>query len=226
MLQSVLDAIGYGLCHQLPERSLFGGGIQVPVCARDAGIYLGFSMALIVLALMHRDRPSGVPSTRVNLMLGLGVALMAIDGLTSYAGLRATTNEIRLLTGLITGFALAAWIVPMINAELWRNPGSGRVLDNGRRLAWYAAALVFSYVAVWYGGPQLGAVYPILATVSIIVTFTAVNLVIVLLLPAFEGRAERLRDAWLPLVLALVLTAVELTLSAWLKAWLLGAAAG
>lgn len=223
MLQAVLDAIGYGLCHQLPERSLFAGGVRVPVCARDAGIYLGFTVALVVLALLHRDRPSRAPTTGVNVLLALGVVAMALDGLTSYGGLRTTTNEIRLMTGLMTGFALAAWITPMLSAELWRRPGTGRVLAGGARVAAYLGALALSYVAIWYGGPYLGVVYPLLATVSIIVTFTVINLVIVCLLPPFERRASRLRDAWLPLLIALGLTGLELAGSALLKAWLVGA---
>lgn len=223
MLQSLLDAVGYGLCHQLPERSLFGGGVRVPVCARDMGIYLGFAIALALLALMHRDRPSSAPSTPVNVLLALGVVAMAVDGVTSYAGLRTTTNEIRLLTGLATGFALAAWITPLLNSELWRRAGSGRVLAGGRRVVAYVSVLAFSYVAIWYGAPRLGVVYPLATTASIIATFTAVNLVIVCLLPPFERRADRLRDAWPQMLMALGLTAVELALSALLKWWLVGA---
>jgi uncharacterized membrane protein len=222
VLQAVLDAVGFGLCHQLPERSLFGGGLRAPVCARDAGIYLGFTIALIVLSLMHRDRPSRPPSAPVNVLLALGVLAMAVDGLTSYAGLRVTTNELRLLTGLMTGFALAAWIVPLLAAELWRAPGSGRVLDGARDAGAYVAALVLSYIAVWYGAPYLGVVYPVLTAVAIVVTFTTVNLVIVCLLPPFERRASRLRDAWLPVLIAVGLTGLQLAASAWLKAWLLG----
>ncbi len=223
VLQSLLDTVGYGLCHQLPERSLFGGGVRVPVCARDMGIYLGFTIALALLVLVHRDRPSSAPSIPVNVLLALGVAAMAVDGFTSYAGLRTTTNEIRLLTGLATGFALAAWSTPLLNSELWRRGGSGRVLGGGRRVAAYVAAFAGSYVAIWYGAPRLGIVFPLATTASIIVTFTAVNLVIVCLLPPFGRRADHLRDAWLQLLLALGLTAVELALSALLKWWLVGA---
>ncbi|MBE0417575.1 MAG: DUF2085 domain-containing protein [Coriobacteriia bacterium] len=222
MLQAVLDAVGFGLCHQLPERSLFGGGLRVPVCARDAGIYLGFAIALGVLSLMHRDRPSRPPAASVNALLAFGVVAMAFDGVTSYTGLRVTTNEIRLMTGLMTGFALAAWITPVLAAELWRSPGSGRVLDDTARVGVYLAALAGSYIAVWYGAPYLGVAYPLLATAAIIVTFTTVNLVIVCLLPPFERRASRLSDAMIPILLALVLTGLELAGSAWLKAWLLG----
>ena len=225
MLQAVLDAVGYGLCHQLPERSFFGGGLQAPVCARDAGIYIGFTIALAILSLIHRDRPSRAPTMAVSVVLALGVVAMGIDGVTSYAGMRVTTNELRLFTGLMTGFALAAWIVPMLSSELWRTPGSGRVLAGARDVGAYLAALVLSYLVVWYGAPYLGVVYPVLTAVTILVTFATVNFVIVCLLPPFERRATRLRDAWLPLVIAVGLSALQVAGSAWLKAWALGSLA-
>ncbi|MDF1541793.1 MAG: DUF2085 domain-containing protein [Anaerosomatales bacterium] len=222
MLQAVLDSVGYGLCHQLPERSFFGGGLQAPVCARDAGIYIGFAIALAILSLMRRDRPSQPPTTAVNVVLALGVIAMGIDGVTSYAGLRVTTNELRLLTGLMTGFALAAWIAPVLSSELWRRPGPGRVLEGARDVGAYLAALVLSYLVVWYGAPYLGVIYPVLTAATIIVTFATVNLVIVCLLPSFERRATRLRDAWVPILIAVGLSALQIAGSAWLKAWALG----
>lgn len=224
MLQAILDAVGFGLCHQLPERSLSGGGVRVPVCARDAGIYLGFAVALAVLALLHRDRPSYAPPIWVNIVLALGVVSMAADGLTSYAGLRATSNELRFLTGLLTGFAIAAWLVPMLNAELWRIAGNGRVLGTPRQFGVYVVTLGMSYAALWYLGPLLGILFPIVATLAIIVTFVSVNLVIVSLMPPLERRVDRLRDAWPMLAIALGLTVFELVMSSWLKIWALGIA--
>ena len=52
MLQGFLHWMGYGLCHQLPERSFFGGGVQVPVCARDTGIYFGVLISLALIAIV------------------------------------------------------------------------------------------------------------------------------------------------------------------------------
>jgi len=224
-VQALLDAVGFGLCHQLPERSFFAGGLRVPVCARDTGIYVGFVVALGVLALLHRDRPSGLPPVWVNVLLGAGVFAMAIDGLTSYLGLRVTTNEVRLATGLATGFAICAWVLPLLSDVLWRAPGRGRVLGGSPSVGWYLAALTLTYVGVWWGAPLLGASYPVLVLVAIIATFTVINLVIVCLLPPFERRARRLREAWIPMLLALGLTAVEIGASAALKAGLLSVVA-
>src|SRR5437667_1873786 len=40
--------VGSLLCHQLPERSFFLWGSQMPVCARCLGIYAGAAIAAVV----------------------------------------------------------------------------------------------------------------------------------------------------------------------------------
>jgi len=218
MLESFFTLIGYGLCHQLPERSYFAAGFQLPVCARDTGIYLGFVAGLIVLWLLHRhERPSQPPRWPVLVLVGLFISAMAVDGLTSYSGLRETTNTLRLITGLLTGWSLAAITAPMLNAQLWSDPGSGRLLDTWQRVAAWLGALIGVYLLAAYVLPLTGVLYPILVAAAILVTFTSINLVLVCLVSRFEGRALRLRDAWPQVLMALALTVAELGASAWLR---------
>jgi uncharacterized membrane protein len=218
MLESFFTLIGYGLCHQLPERSYFAGGFQLPVCARDTGIYLGFVAGLIVLSLLHRhERPSQPPRWPVLALAGLFIAAMALDGLTSYSGLRETTNTLRLITGLLTGWSLAVITAPMLNAQLWSDPGPGRLLGTWQRVAAWLGALIGVYLVAAYVLPYTGVLYPILVAAAILVTFTSVNLVLVCLVSRFEGRALRLRDAWPQVLIALALTVAELGASTWLR---------
>lgn len=225
MLEDMLRLIGFGLCHQLPERSFFGGGVQVPVCSRDTGIYVGFAIALIVLQAVERGRRSSeMPPLWTSLTLGLFVVAMGIDGVSSYAGLRGTTNELRLLTGLMTGYALAAFTVPLLNTQLWVRPGSGRILPGPREAVVFFGSLAATFVAVLLFAPALGIAYPLLVAVAILVTFSAVNGVIVALLPPFERRARGARDTWPVFAIALVVTFIELSGAVWLKAWLIAIA--
>ncbi len=225
MLESLLDAVGYGLCHQLPERSFFGASVQLPVCARDTGIYLGFMIAFLVLQWTHRDRPTRMPPAVVSVLLALGVAAMVFDGVTSYAGIRPTTNAIRLVTGLLTGYAISAWLLPVLNMELWAEAGRDRVLGSPSRFAAFVVSLPLAFAAIWWLAPLAGALYPVVVAGSILFTFIVVNLVIVSLLPPFERRARSVGDLGTPLLIAFVLTLLELWLSAVLKGWVLGLAA-
>lgn len=220
-METVLHWLGYGLCHQLPERSFFGGGFQVPVCARDTGIFVGFAIAVLLIVILERGgRPTEAPSPLATLLLIAFIGLMAVDGVTSYAGLRPTTNEIRLLTGLMTGYALAAFTVPLLNGQLWRASGSGRVLEGRWRFPIFVATLPLAWLTIFYMAPYLGVLYPFLVVVAILLTFIAVNLVIVCLFSEFERRADRLWDARVALLIALVLTVVELAGASYLKFWM------
>jgi uncharacterized membrane protein len=222
MFDTVMRWIGFGLCNQLPARSFFAGGHQLPVCARCTGIYVGFVVSLAVISFLERGRRrSGMPPAW---LLGLGVAAIAVmawDGVTSYAGLRETTNVLRLATGLGTGFALSLVVAPILNSQLWPDPGTGRVLGAWwEALLWLLAAPV-TFAALLWGGPRLGAGYPLLVAVCVFVTFSAVNLILVAMVPRFERGARRLRDAWPAFLVALAVTVVELALADWLRLWLL-----
>jgi uncharacterized membrane protein len=210
--------LGFGLCHQLPERSFFGGGVQVPVCARDTGIYLGILISLALISVLHRgSRPRRMPTLVGWIAIGLMIGAMGLDGVTEYGGLRPTTNELRLITGLLAGFAIGAVVAPMINEEIWRTSSNERVLDTPRRLALWLAAVPVSYVVVYWVLPRLGILYPVLVAGGILATLVAVNLVLVGVLPPFERRADSLLQAWPALSASLALSLVEILVAGLLR---------
>ena len=215
MWQTALHWLGYGLCHQLPERSFFGGTVQVPVCARDTGIYVGFIVSMMVIGLLHRPgRPKEFPGRAAFTVVLLMIAAMGFDGVTSYAGLRTTTNDLRLITGILAGYAMSALVVPMLNDELWIKAEKQRVLSPAPRLIMWLATVPLVFAGVRWGAPLIGVAYPILTAFAIVATLTAVNLVIVSLFPFFERKAMRLVDAWPAIIVALVLSAGEIAASA------------
>jgi uncharacterized membrane protein len=221
MLATALHWLGFGLCHQLPERSFFGGGLQVPVCARDTGIYVGFVLSLALIALLDRGRRrSGLPEWSLLVLGGAMIAVMAWDGVTSYAGLRSTTNDIRLATGLMTGWALPLIVVPLLNSQLWVRDTAERVLAGWRETALWLVGLPASFALTRWGLPALGVVYPVLVAACIVITFTSVNLIVATLAPRFERRADRLLRAWPAMLVALALSVVEVGGTAWFRAWL------
>ena len=222
MFDTMMRWLGMGLCHQLPSRSFFGGGHQLPVCARDTGIYLGFVLSLAVIAALERGRRRTWMPPAWLVVVGLAlIAIMGWDGVTEYAGLRATTNAIRLATGLGTGFALALFVAPLLNSQLWRRSEEGRLLGSDFEGGVWLVALASSFPLIYFGGPLLGVAYPALVAVSILVTFTSVNLVVVALVPRFERHAERLRDAWPAVLVAVGVTLVEFALADGLRLVLL-----
>jgi hypothetical protein len=54
----VAYGIGSVLCHQLPERSFHAWAVQLPVCARCTGVYVGAALAAAVAVTgRHVSRP-------------------------------------------------------------------------------------------------------------------------------------------------------------------------
>jgi hypothetical protein len=164
----------------------------------------------------HRSDP---PRPPLLVLGGVFIAIMAWDGLTSYAGLRQTTNEIRLATGLLTGWSLPLMVLPLLNSSLWRSVRPGRVLDGLREVAMWLLALPVAFAVMWWRFAPAGLAYALLVAASIVITFTSVNLIIVGLVPAFEHRYDRLRAMWPAVAVALTLALVEIAGSAWLRLW-------
>lgn len=73
---------GSVVCHQLPERSFVTAGVQWPVCARCAGIYLGVAVGCAAWGMLRRSisrRPGG----RAWLTM---LAVVAMPTVVSWAG--------------------------------------------------------------------------------------------------------------------------------------------
>lgn len=97
------------ICHGFPERSLEAFGTTMPVCARCTGIYAGILGGLALFRLLPAIRE------RVLRVVALAAAMpLAIDGLTQLAGLRESTNPVRIATGVIAGLAFGLWILAAV----------------------------------------------------------------------------------------------------------------
>ena len=175
MLQRLLLLIGFGLCHQLPQRSFFGGGIQAPVCARDTGIFFGFAISALLIYALDGRPATELPRRSVLIVAAIFFGTMVWDGVTSYSGLRPTTNDIRLITGLLSGFAIPVVFVPFLNGELLGSYVGGRSLEGSWRPAVWVAAVPFAFVAIRYGMPLLGVWYPVAVAGVVVATLTVVN---------------------------------------------------
>lgn len=109
------------MCHGRMERCLELFGAPMPVCARCVGIYAG--MLLGILAFW------AIPLLREKVMRTVAlvcVVPLAIDGLTQLSGLRESTNELRVATGIVAGLAFGLWILSAVER---RKDASSHILD-------------------------------------------------------------------------------------------------
>jgi uncharacterized membrane protein len=100
------------LCHQRPERSFHLFAVQLPVCARCVGIYVGAAMA----ALLFGVRTAPIARDKRPLPVGINIPMVASIvpiGLTLIFELATGTvpsNWVRALSGVPFG-AWVAWVV-------------------------------------------------------------------------------------------------------------------
>ncbi len=107
-------------------------------------------------------------------------------------------------------------VVPMLNGQMWKTVSGVRMLQGWRGAAWIVSVPI-AFALLRWGLPLTGVVYPVLVTVAIIVTYAAVNLIFVTLVPALEHRMQSLLRAPLEIALALGLVALELALASALR---------
>ncbi len=101
----IVYALGSRICHQRPERSFHLFAVQLPVCARCAGIYAGAAIGSL-LALSGSVRERLFPfSPRMLLVAG---ALPTLITLTAeWSGAWRGGNDARAAAGVLLGVAVA-----------------------------------------------------------------------------------------------------------------------
>ena len=122
--------IGGAVCHREAARSLISvSGAEVPFCARCEGLYLGFFIAFLFLAVKKRLGGDKPPGLLFFCAAAAGVTVFIADGASSYLGFRETNNLIRLITGLLCGAPLPALYVLVFNYRP-ETGGSAPVIKN------------------------------------------------------------------------------------------------
>jgi uncharacterized membrane protein len=108
-------------CHGMPQRCIDLFGVPMPICTRCVGIYAGMLAAIAVFWAISLPRERVMRHVAFVALVPLG-----IDGLTQAAGLRTSTNPLRMATGLIAGLAFGLWILSAIDRKQQR---SSHILD-------------------------------------------------------------------------------------------------
>ncbi len=116
----LLHYLASGVCAQRPAHTFAIGGRLLPLEARMGGLFVGYLICLAYLTLLGRASATQLPRGWVAVALLAGVAATGLDGLNAYAfdlgalHLYAPTLPLRLATGLVAGFGVAAFSLPAL----------------------------------------------------------------------------------------------------------------
>jgi uncharacterized membrane protein len=210
--------VGYSICHQIPSHSFHMAGVQLPLCARCTGTYLGVAIGFAAVALLRRCRAGIMLPTWMIVVMVSFIGIMGIDGLNSYFSLfpglpqlYTPQNWLRAATGSLNGMALSMIVLPVFNYTLWKDPQPARPLSSAWELLGMVAvdAVV---VAVVQSQPSW-LLYPValLSAAGVLWMLTLVNTMILLILFRQDSRAQTWRDALFPMLGGLTVALLELT---------------
>ncbi len=205
--------------------------MQLPLEARDFGMYVGFIVTWGYLALIGRGRAKGMPRVAMLVVLILFVAAMGFDGVNAFLydlpflpHLYTPMLQLRLATGLLCGMAFTGFLIPVVNFALWRGNDMRPLIGDWKQFLVMLGLLVVLFVL---NESRLGILYYPLAVVtsaSTLILIALINLVFVVSILGRDGTALTLRDALNPFAIGVVLAIVELGLLSLMRYAVLGTA--
>ena len=216
---SKLDLVGYAVCHRISDRSFIIGGTQLPMCARDTGMFGSTLLCVLGCLVVRPARVAKFPQLRFWPVLVAFGLMWAADGFNSYM-LLATgrvfyyvpLNSVRLLTGALMGVALASFVLPFFNEAVWspKIRGNEPVIQSwGTLLILVFIALAWVAFVLWQPGVLYGA-YALISTLGTVMLLSIVNSLVVVLLTHRENTLVSWRQFTLPFLIGVTLSVGEI----------------
>ncbi len=218
-LYNLADKIGYAVCHQMPSRTIVMGGIYLPLASRTSGIYIGFLISAIILFALFRKRENGLAPLHIMIIFYLFIFSTMFDWAGSHLGLYESSNNIRFITGFLTGSSIMAIVFPVFNFQYYKKSSNDRIFKNPVKLIIYLLIIALFITTTLFRFSFLSIFYYYLSAFSVLFTFFFVNLLMLLLIPVFANKAQRFisRFLILPSIISIALTFIELFVSAKLR---------
>ena len=113
----LMERMGSAVCHQMAERSFIFEGMQMPLCARCTGIYIGAFFAFCFFFLKKRMN-SGKPfSIGQAVLTGCAILPLGVDGVGSYLGFWESSQWMRVLSGSLAGVIVPGFLLMAVNYD-------------------------------------------------------------------------------------------------------------
>lgn len=119
---AVVYVAGGFICHQMPERSFYLWGVQVPVCARCAALYWAAPFGLIAALGVERKRRLAHTTETFRVLRWIVIAstvpTLATVGI-EWVGLAEPSSAVRAVSAIPLGLSVA-WVVGLLPAFVAR----------------------------------------------------------------------------------------------------------
>jgi uncharacterized membrane protein len=232
-----VDAIGYAVCHRIPERSFHIGNYQLPLCARCTGMYLGAVIGLAFQSIIGWKRGK-TPHWSIIAVLVVFVVAFVIDGSNSYLyllkqvspgilpripNIYIPSNALRLFTGSGMGLGIAVMLFPAFNHSIWSDyDDTHSALPGWKAFGLLLGIQVILDLLVLTDSPLV--LYPValISTVGVWLLLTMVYTIVWVMIMGQDNKFTRLKQLWLPLLAGFTIALIQTAAIDLLRLWLTG----
>ncbi len=198
-IEGKMMAIGYAVCHQIPERTFSTGHMHTPLCARCTGMYIGILSALLIQILSKHK--GGYPAKKFYPIMILFILAFGIDGINSYLHffenaphIYEPQNLFRLLTGSGMGIDIGLLIHPIFHQSTWKDEDPRPAVDQWKQIA---AILLLTVIISIAAHSEIATFLYLLSYVTItlvIFTLSSVFTVLWILILKYENTFQHWRE--------------------------------
>jgi uncharacterized membrane protein len=230
------DAIGYSVCHRIGERSFHIGTVQLPLCARCSGMYLGAMTGLVFQSIVSWRRFK-IPHWSIIALLVVFVVAFGIDGVNSYLyllkqvspgalanipNIYIPNNTLRLLTGSGMGLGMAVMLFPAFNQTVWAQGHNQPAIPGWKSFGLLLAILAILDLLVLTESPIVLYPLAIISSLGVWIILSMVYGMVWVMITRQDNKYTELRQLWLPLLAGLTLAMLQTAGVDALRFWLTG----
>jgi uncharacterized membrane protein len=198
------DAVGYAVCHRIPNRSFVIGERPFPLCARCSGMYLGALLGLIYQSFISW-KAGLFPPRRVTLVLGIFVLIFAIDGLNSFLSLipfaptlYIPQNWLRLISGTVMGVVIAASLYPVFHQTMWKDWIKMSSIAGINSLIGLIGILIILILILMKGTSYVLYSLALISSVGVLIVLTVIYTILWTILLKSENRYNSINEIAIP----------------------------
>ncbi len=230
------DAIAYAVCHRIGERSFHIGSIQLPLCARCSGMYLGAVTGLVFQSIVGWKRLK-IPQWSILALLVVFVGAFGIDGSNSYLyllkqispgilpnipNLYVPNNTLRLLTGSGMGLGIALMLFPAFNQTFWKTGVEKRAISSWKWFGLLLGIQIGFDLLVLTESPIVLYPLAVISTLGVWILLSMVYSMVWVMIMGQDNKFTKLGQLWLPLLAGLTVAMIQTAGIDALRFWLTG----
>lgn len=209
------DAVGYAVCHRIPERSFQIGDRSFSMCARCSGLFLGAVLGLVFQCL--HGRKGRMPPVRSLIIFGFLALLWLLDGVNSFLmllpninTLYQTQNWTRLVTGTGMGLAISTILWPSFIQTMFTRWEDASALGSWRQIVGLLVEAGFLIGVVLVQNPFLLYPLSLISAAGVIILLTMVYSMVFVMMAKKENTYSRLLELLNPLLVGYIMAMIQI----------------